>query len=71
MKVFCILNIYEENLILLRSVITNCLDNLPLNESISAWYQLDGAPAHYTTEVVMQLFEMFKDRWFGRLGPWS
>lgn len=38
-------------------------------ESITAWYQLDNAPKHWTYEL--GLFKTFEDWWFGRSGPLS
>jgi hypothetical protein len=55
---------------ILRTVVTEFLDNLPLNVLQNCWYQLDGAPAHSTGEVENVLAEIFEDRWIGRHGPW-
>lgn len=46
------------------------LDNLPLKLYQNYWYQLDGAPRHYTSEVSRELTNMFEFRWILRLGPW-
>lgn len=56
---------------LLRTVVEDFLDNLPLNLRRSCWYQLDGAPAHCTQDVSQELTAMFEDRWIRRLGPWN
>lgn len=82
-NVFCLLmgnklcyHIYDENLNgpryleILRTVVTNFLDNLPVNQYFSCWYQLDGAPSHCSRPVSNELDQMFDDRWIRRLGPW-
>lgn len=67
--------IYDDNLNaqhyleILRTVVTDFLDDLPLNTAESAWYQMDGAPAHSTNEVREQLNGMFHNRWIGLRGP--
>lgn len=55
---------------ILRTTVSDFLDDLPLNVRQNAWYQLDGAPAHSTNEVYHELTETFQDRWYGRNGPW-
>lgn len=83
-NVFCLLKdnqvrflIYDETLNstkyleILRSVVNDFLENIPLQILRTCWFQLDGAPAHCTDEVTRELFEMFDDRWFRRLGPWD
>lgn len=82
-NVFCLLkdnmfyyHIYDGTLTsqrymeILRTIVTDFLDNLPLLEFGSCWYQHDGAPAHSTREVSDILDNMFEDRWIGRRGPW-
>ncbi|MVN24213.1 hypothetical protein GO639_03365 [Staphylococcus aureus] len=84
LNVFCILKnnkisffIYEDTLNaerylqILRTTVTDFLENLPLEEYRNSWFQLDGAPAHSTQEVSRKLDELFDDRWFRRLGPWD
>lgn len=61
----------QKYLEILRTVVDDFVDNLPLNEAVECWYQLDGAPAHCTEAVSRELYQMFEDRWFRRLGPWS
>lgn len=81
-NVFCLImddrflfHIFEGNLNsdryleILRGIVTNFLDDLPLN-NLQNWYQMDGAPAHSTYAVHRQLTNMFEDRWIGRNGPW-
>ena len=34
-----------------------------------AWFQQDGAPAHYSVIVRHFLDDIFQDRWIGRRGP--
>lgn len=68
--------IYEENLTsaryidILRGTVTNFCENLPLNVLRNCWYQMDGAPAHSSREVFIELTRMFDDRWLGNNGPW-
>lgn len=47
------------------------MDTIPLQEYQSCWYQLDGAPAHSTHLVSVELTRLFEDRWFELLGPWN
>ncbi|HLJ31149.1 MAG TPA: transposase [Candidatus Babeliales bacterium] len=83
-NVFCMLMdnqlhyvIYEESLNsrnyvnILRTDVENFVDNMPLEDYRSCWYQLDGAPAHCTREVSAELDRIFDDRWIRRLGPWN
>lgn len=64
--------IYEENLNtekfleILRNFVSEFLDELPLSMSTTAYYQLDGAPAHSSHEVSEELNAMFGNRWIGR-----
>lgn len=83
-NVFCLLMnnkiafcMYDENLTgakyleILRTTVSDFLDDLPLDILRNCWYQLDGAPAHCTDQVTAQLLNMFEDRWIGREGPWK
>lgn len=82
-NVFCIVmgdrvryEIYDENLTsarylqILREVVTDFIDNLPLNVYNNCYYQMDGAPAHSSHEVYLELTRMFGDNWLGLFGPW-
>lgn len=82
-NVFCLImnnqiryEIYDENLTsdrfleILRGTVSEFLDELPLNILRDCWYQLDGAPAHSSRDVYLELTNMFEDRWIGRNGPW-
>lgn len=82
-NVFCIImddmveyHVYEENLNgnkyveILRTVVANFIDNLPLNIYNSLYYQMDGCGAHNTREVYEELVSLFQDRWFAYRGPW-
>lgn len=81
-NVFCIIldnrvhyEIYNQNLNeqvyleLLRTVVINFMNGLPEDIRNRCWYQLDGAPAHSTRQVYLQLTDMFEDRWIGPNGP--
>lgn len=83
-NVFCIMMndkikfcFYDENLNsqkyleILRTIVSDFLDELSLETLRHCWYQLDGAPAHCTNEVTNELTQMFEDRWIRRLGPWN
>ena len=61
----------EKYLQILRSVVNEFLDNLSLEDYRTCWFQLDGAPAYCTGTVTTELFGMFDNRWFRRLGPWD
>lgn len=69
--------IYNENLNsekyvdILNTTVENFTDSLSLEEYRKCWYQLDGAPAHCTGAVSVELKRIFDDRWFRRLGPWN
>lgn len=73
----CVYHVYNENLNevkyldILQTVVTDFIDNLPLNLACRVWYQLDGAPAHCTELISNQLNVMFEDRWIRRRGPWN
>lgn len=83
-NVFCMLMdnkisyvIYDEKLTsrkyldILKTAVEDFTDSLPIDKYLSSWYQLDGAPAHCTQEVSMELDRLFEDRWIRRLGPWN
>lgn len=83
-NVFCMIldnmicyHIYDGNLNsvkyleILQVVVGDFLDNLPLATLRNCWYQLDGAPAHCSNQVLHTLNTIFEDRWIGRFGPWK
>jgi hypothetical protein len=45
------------------------MDDLPLNVRQDMWYQLAGAPAHFTRPVGGWLNRNYPGRWIGRGGP--
>jgi hypothetical protein len=59
---------YDENLNgkvylrILREVVENYLDDMPLNQHINRCFQVDEAPAHSTRAVDAKLTELFEDR---------
>jgi hypothetical protein len=59
---------YDENLNgkvylrILREVVENYLDDMPLNQHINRCFQVDEAPAHSTRVVDAKLTELFEDR---------
>lgn len=60
----------ERFLTILQTVVTDFVDNLPLDRR-DCWYQLDGAPPHCGNVIDQELYDMFEDRWIRRLGPWN
>lgn len=59
----------ESYLQLLRDILPDLLDNVPLAIADNLIYQQDGAPAHYSRIVRNWLDDHFSDRWIGRRGP--
>ena len=54
---------------MLKTVIGDYLDNLPLVELNRIHFQQDGAPPHSTKSVRDYLYKTFGDKWIGRTGP--
>ena len=50
----------------LNNVISEVLDNMPLNIRRNLWYQLDGAPIHQTVQVKQCINQMFRGKVIGR-----
>lgn len=60
----------ETYLHMLRSVIPDLLDDIPLAVSVeNLFYQHDGCPAHYQRAVREHLDSVIPQRWIGRGGP--
>lgn len=53
----------------LRNDLPELLEDVPLIQLASSYFQQDGAPAHYGREVKNWLDEEYGDRWIGRNGP--
>ena len=53
----------------LNEDLDNYLENIPLELLRKMWFQLDGAPAHFSVGVRNILDEKFPNRWIGRHGP--
>lgn len=66
---------FEENvtgevyLNFLRNELPVLLENVPLRERQTLWFQQDGAPPHYHRHVRRFLNNWKPDRWIGRGGP--
>lgn len=66
---------FEENvngtnfLSLLRDDLPALLENVDLVTRQRMWFQLDGAPPHYSTDVRNYLNLQYNGRWIGRGGP--
>ena len=58
----------EDYLNFVADVVMLMLDDMPF-QSRHLWYQLDGAPSHFTFPVCRWLHHHFPDRWIGRGGP--
>ncbi|XP_063384877.1 uncharacterized protein LOC134670986 [Cydia fagiglandana] len=54
---------------MLREVIPNLMEDVPIAYLRDIFYQHDGCPAHYRLEVRRHLDEEFGDHWIGRGGP--
>lgn len=48
--------------LIINGIVTEFLDDLPLNQYDAAYYQQDGAPAHNYWEVSRKLYDLFDDR---------
>lgn len=55
----------ERYLHLLQNDLEYCLDNLPLAQVNSCWFQQDGAPAHNSRQVREYLSQRFPGKWIG------
>jgi hypothetical protein len=53
----------------LQETLLILMDDLPLKVRQDMWYQLDGAPAHFTRPVLDWLNHNYQGRWIGRGGP--
>lgn len=60
-------DIYHDEI--LESVVSCFVDDLPIAQRLSLWYQHDGAPPHCVRRVVNSLHGLFGDKWIGRFGP--
>ena len=55
--------------IFIERALPELLQDIPLLSRRDMWYQHDGAPQHYTNNIVQLLQERFNHRWIGRNGP--
>lgn len=53
----------------LNEELDDLLEEVPLGVLRTMWFQLDGAPAHFSARVRTVLNRSFPDRWMGRGGP--
>jgi hypothetical protein len=53
----------------LQNDLPGLLEDVPLHQRVSSYFQQDGAPAHYGREVKDWLDEKYGGRWIGRNGP--
>ena len=61
-------NVYKT---FLKDVLSELLEDVPLNIRRMMWYQHDGVPAHFHTDVRRYLNDTFPNRWIGRHGSQS
>ena len=54
---------------ILRAVVEDLAENLPLRDATVLWLQQDGAPPHYAHHVRAWLDGNFPGQWIGRGGP--
>jgi hypothetical protein len=54
---------------LLNDLLADILDDIPLNNRLSTWFQLDVAPAHNAQITKHILKQKFHNRWVGKAGP--
>ena len=59
----------EDYLNFVADVVMLTFDDMPLQSRWHLWYQLGGAPAHFTLLVCEWLDHHFPARWIGRGGP--
>lgn len=59
----------QSYLTLLRSVVNDMLEDVPIMYLRDLYYQHDGAPAHYQSQVREFLNNHFQNHWIGRGGP--
>jgi len=50
----------------LQNELPKQLEDVPLATRIAMYFQLDGAPSHYTRHVMQHLNDTFPNRWIGR-----
>lgn len=51
----------------LENDLPNYLEDIPLNMRREAWFQMDGAPAHYGNNIINWCNTNFPGRWIGRM----
>jgi hypothetical protein len=59
----------ESYITLLRTKVTEALEDLTGNERRRVWFLHDGAGPHYAVAVREELHAMFRNQWIGRGGP--
>ncbi len=59
----------ESYLIFLEQVLPDMLNDVPIAIRNRMWFQHDGAPAHFSTDVRTYLNATFEARWIRRGGP--
>lgn len=58
----------ERYLEFLQHVLPVLIEDVPLRERVTMWWQHDGAPPHFSQQVTEYLHNIFPGRWIGRNG---
>lgn len=53
----------------LGNSLLDLLEDIPLQQIRTMWWQQDGAPPHFARQVTEHLDEVYRGRWIGRNGP--
>lgn len=56
-------------LVFIRDILTELLEDIPLDAILGMWFQHDGAPAHFAQIVRDYLNNRYGQQWIGRGGP--
>lgn len=59
----------ERYLRFLRNIIPGLVEEIPINERLTMWWQQDGAPPHNSNLVTRFLTDRFGVNWIGNQGP--
>jgi hypothetical protein len=53
----------------IRNELEDLLEDVPLVFRANCWYQHDGAPPHFSRDVMTLLDQQYPQRWISRGGP--
>ena len=54
---------------LMRDILPDVLDDVPLQLRVGMWFMHDGAPPHFSRVAYQYLTDHFPGKWIGRNGP--